>query len=221
LPPDIFARYQRIIGNDVLMVSGSDTHGTPIMLKAEADGITLRPFIDKYHGLFVQGCLAMGLTFDLYTHTDTANHWDVTQQMFLRHWETGFIYKDVQKQWFDPLSPLSWLIATWRASAPSAAMRCARGDQCDNCGRIYDALELKNPRSKITGTTDLEVRETEHFFLDMAQDERAAARLDRNKDKEHWRPNVINFTRGQLELRELRGRAITRDLDWGITIPIG
>ena len=96
----------------------------------------------------------------------------------------------------------------------------ARGDQCDNCGRLYDALELKNPRSKISGTTELEIRETEHFFLDMGKmNEPLLEWIAEGKD--HWRPNVINFTRGQLELRELRGRAITRDLDWGVTIPIG
>ena len=98
LPPDIFARYQRLIGNDVLMVSGSDTHGTPVTLKAESDGVPPGEVIDKYHELFVNGCLAMGLTFDWYTHTDTENHWDVTQQMFLRHMENGYIYRDVQRQ---------------------------------------------------------------------------------------------------------------------------
>ena len=220
LPPDIFARYQRMIGNDVLMVSGSDTHGTPIMLKADADGMPYAEVVEKYHGLFVDGCLKMGLTFDLYTHTDTENHWDVTQQMFVRHWETGFVYLDVQKQWFDPLAKKFLADRYIEGICPFCGYDGARGDQCDNCGRLYDALELKNPRSKLTGTTDLEIRETEHFFLDMAKMNQPL--LDWiSEGKEHWRPNVINFTRGQLELRELRGRAITRDLDWGVTIPIG
>lgn len=220
LPPDIFARYQRMIGNDVLMVSGSDTHGTPIMLKAEAEGVPYTEIVDKYHGMFVDGCLKMGLTFDLYTHTDTENHWDVTQEMFVRHWETGFVYRDVQKQWYDPAAGKFLADRYIEGICPFCGYEGARGDQCDNCGRLYDALELKNPRSKISGTTALEVRETEHFFLDMAKMNQPL--LDWiAKGKEHWRPNVLNFTRGQLELRELRGRAITRDLDWGITIPIG
>jgi methionyl-tRNA synthetase len=220
LPPDIFARYQRMIGNDVLMVSGSDTHGTPIMLKAEAEGVPYTEIIDKYHGMFVDGCLKMGLTFDLYTHTDTENHWDVTQQMFVRHWETGFVFRDVQKQWFDPVANKFLADRYIEGICPFCGFDGARGDQCDNCGRLYDALELKNPRSKISGTTDLEIRETEHFFLDMGKMNQPL--LDWiGRGKEHWRPNVLNFTRGQLELRELRGRAITRDLDWGITIPIG
>jgi methionyl-tRNA synthetase len=220
LPPDIFARYQRMIGNDVLMVSGSDTHGTPIMLKAEADGVPYTEIVDKYHGLFVDGCLQMGLTFDLYTHTDTENHWDVTQEVFARHWETGYIYLDSQKQLFDPVAGKFLADRYVEGECPFCGYEGARGDQCDNCGRLYDALELKNPRSKITGTTELEVRETEHFFLDMGK--MNGPLLDwYSTGKEHWRPNVLNFTRGQLELHELRGRAITRDLDWGITIPIG
>ena len=220
LPPDIFARYQRMIGNDVLMVSGSDTHGTPIMLKAEAEAVPYTEIVDKYHGMFIDGCLKMGLTFDLYTHTDTENHYDVTQEVFVRHWETGFIYLDSQKQLFDPVAGKFLADRYVEGECPFCGAAGARGDQCDTCGRLYDALELKNPVSKLTGTTDLEVRATEHFFLDMAKMNKPL--LDWiATGKEHWRPNVINFTRGQLELRELRGRAITRDLDWGIPIPIG
>ena len=220
LPPDIFARFQRMTGNDVLMVSGSDTHGTPIMLKADAEGISPEAVVEKYHGLFVQGCLEMGITFDFYTHTDTQNHWDVTQEVFLRHLETGFIYKDTQKQIFDPLAGRFLADRYVEGNCPFCGFPDARGDQCDNCGRLYDALELVNPRSKITGNTDLEIRETEHFFLDMGK------MIDPLIDwlargKEHWRAHVLNFSRGQVELRELRGRAITRDLDWGVTIPVG
>jgi methionyl-tRNA synthetase len=219
LPPDIFARYQRMLGNDVLMVSGSDTHGTPVTLKAEAEGVDPAVVIDKYHELFVDGCVQLGLTFDLYSHTDTENHWTVTQQMFTQHLEAGFIYKDVQKQWFDPVAKRFLADRYVEGTCPFCGNGEARGDQCDNCGRIYDALELKNPRSKISGATDLEVRETEHFFLDMGKMNEPLLEWIQ-VGKEHWRPNVINFTRGQLELRELRGRAITRDIDWGIPIPL-
>ena len=219
MPPDIFARYQRMIGNDVLMVSGSDTHGTPVTLKADAEGIGPADVAEKYHELFVAGCVELGLTFDLYTHTDTQNHWDVTQQMFLRHLHTGFIYKDVQQQLYDPQARRFLADRYVEGTCPFCGYPDARGDQCDNCGRIYDALELKNPRSKITGNTELEVRETEHFFLDMGKMNEPLLNWIK-EGKEHWRPNVINFTRGQLELKELRGRPITRDIDWGIDIPL-
>lgn len=221
LPPDIFARYQRMVGNDVLVVGGSDTHGTPIMLKAEAEGISPEEVMAKYHTLFVEGLLAMGITYDWYTHTDTQNHWDVTQHMFLRHWETGYIYKAEQKQLFDPQAGMFLADRYVEGTCPICGYSGARGDQCDNCGNLYDALELKNPRSKITGNTELEVRETEHFFLDMGKMNQPLLDYYNSIDTSRWRPNVINFTRGQLELRELRGRAITRDLDWGITIPVG
>ena len=219
LPPDIFARYQRMIGNEPLMVSGSDTHGTPVTLKADADGVTPETVINKYHELFVEGCLQMGLTFDLYSHTDTENHWDVTQQMFLRHMENGYIYKDVQQQWFDPQAGRFLADRYIEGICPFCGYTDARGDQCDNCGRIYDALELKEPRSKITGSTALEIRATEHFFLDMGKMNEPLLEWI-NQGKEHWRANVLNFTKGQLGLRELRGRAITRDIEWGISIPL-
>jgi methionyl-tRNA synthetase len=219
LPPDIFARYQRMAGNDVLMVSGSDTHGTPITLQAEKEGIHPAEMVDKYHELFLEGCHAMGLTFDLYTHTDTQNHWDVTQQVFRRHLANEFIYTEVQKQWFDPEAGRFLADRYVEGSCPFCGFAEARGDQCDNCGRLYDALELTNTRSKLSGSTALEVRETEHFFLDLG------ALNDPLLDwvgsgKEHWRNNVLNFTQGQLNLKELRGRAITRDIDWGIAIPL-
>lgn len=219
LPPDIFARFQRMLGNDVLMVSGSDVHGTPVTLKAEAEGTTPSAVAEKYHEMFVDGCLKMGLAFDLYTHTDTQNHWDVTQDMFLRHIETGYIYKDTQSQLYDPIARRFLADRYVEGTCPFCGYADARGDQCDNCGRLYDALELKNPRSKLTGSTELEVRETEHFFLDMAKMNGPLLKW-MSHGKEHWRPNVANFTRGQLELHELRGRPITRDIDWGIDIPI-
>ncbi|MCL4858299.1 MAG: methionine--tRNA ligase [Caldilineaceae bacterium] len=219
LPPDIFARFQRMRGQDVLMVSGSDTHGTPIVLKADAEGIPPEAVVEKYHGLFVEGCLAMGLTFDLYSHTDTQNHWDVTQMMFKRHLEAGYIYRESQPQLFDPMANRFLADRYVEGTCPVCGYAEARGDQCDNCGSLFDALELKNPRSKITGNTNLEVRETEHFFLDLGRLNEPLLEWI-GEGKEHWRPNVLNFTRGQLQLRELHGRAITRDIDWGIYIPV-
>ena len=219
LPPDIFARYQRMAGNDVLMVSGSDTHGTPITLQAEREGLHAAEVVDKYHELFVEGCMAMGLTFDLYTHTDTQNHWDVTQQVFRRHLANEFIYKEVQKQWYDPEAGRFLADRYVEGRCPFCGFAEARGDQCDNCGRLYDALELTDTRSKLSGSAELEVRETEHFFLDLgALNEPLLDWI--GSGKEHWRNNVLNFTQGQLNLKELRGRAITRDIDWGIAIPI-
>jgi len=161
----------------------------------------------------------LGLTFDLYTHTETQNHWDVTHKLFLRHVEAGYVYQAEQQQLYDPQAGRFLADRYVEGTCPFCGYTDARGDQCDNCGRLYDALELKNPRSKITGNTNLEVRVTEHFFLDMGKLNQPLLDWIQH-GKTHWRPNVLNFTRGQLKLEALRGRPITRDIDWGVTIPL-
>lgn len=220
LPPDIFARYHRLVGNQVLMVSGSDTHGTPITVRAEKEGISPAAVVERYHTRFVESFQRFGLTFDLYTHTDTQNHWDVTHDLFLRHLERGYIYKDVQLQLYS-IDDNRWLPDRYvEGTCPYCGFESARGDQCDNCGRTYDAIELKNPRSKISGSTNIEARPTEHFFLDLGKATDFLIEWLNRPDKAAWRPNVINFARQMAESRELRGRPITRDLEWGITIPV-
>ncbi len=220
LPPDIFARYHRLVGNEVLMVSGSDTHGTPITVRAEQEGISPAEVVEHYHGRFVEGFLRFGLTFDLYTHTDTQNHWDVTHDLFLRHLERQYIYRDYQLQLY-ALDDNRWLPDRYvEGTCPFCGFESARGDQCDNCGRTYDAVELLNPRSKLTGSTVIEPRTTEHFFFDLGKSTDFLIEWLNRSDKAEWRPNVINAARSQAESRELRGRPITRDLDWGITIPV-
>ncbi len=220
LPPDIFARYHRLAGNEVLMVSGSDTHGTPITLRADQEGVSPAQVVERYHGRFVEGFLRFGLTFDLYTHTDTQNHWDVTHDLFLRHLARGYIYSEVQQQLY-AVDDDRWLPDRYvEGTCPFCSFDRARGDQCDNCGRTYDAVELKNPRSKISGSSNIETRPTEHFFLDLGKANDFLVEWLNRPDKADWRPNVLNFARAQAESRELRGRPITRDLDWGITIPV-
>lgn len=218
LPPDIFSRYQRMLGNEVLMVSGSDTHGTPVTVRAEAEGSSPAEIIDRFHTGFVESYLDLGLTFDLFTHTDTQNHWDVTQQMFIRHLEKGYIYKATQQQLYDPQAKRFLPDRYVEGTCPFCNNAEARGDQCDNCGRTYEATELKQPRSRITGNTQLEVRATEHFFLDLGKLQ-PPLRSWLQHGKEHWRPNVIRFSQTQVEQETLRGRPITRDLEWGVAIP--
>lgn len=220
LPPDIFARYHRLVGNQVLMVSGSDTHGTPITLRADQEGVSPAEVVERYHGRFVEGFLRFGLTFDLYTHTDTQNHWDVTHDLFLRHLAQEYIYKAVQQQLYS-VDEQRWLPDRYvEGTCPFCGFDRARGDQCDNCGRTYDAVELINPRSRITGSTNIETRPTEHFFLDLGEATDFLIEWLNRPDKADWRANVLNFARARAESRELRGRPITRDLDWGITIPV-
>ncbi len=219
LPPDIFARFQRMRGQDVLMVSGSDTHGTPVMIKAEQEGTTPAAIVERYHAKFIESYLKMGITFDLFTHTHTQNHEEVTHDFFKTLLEKGFIYSATSKQLFDRKGGRFLPDRYVEGECPFCGSKDARGDQCDNCGKTYDAIELKNPVSKMNGSRDLEVRETEHFYIDLGKLNEPLLEWI-SKDKDHWRKHVLNFTRGTLEKRELRGTAITRDLDWGVSIPL-
>jgi methionyl-tRNA synthetase len=217
LPPDIFARYHRLAGNDVLMVSGSDAHGTPITVRADAEGVPPREIFERYHQTFLETYQQIGLTFDLFTHTDTENHYRVSQDIFLKILENGYLYKEVQRQLYSPQEGRFLPDRYVEGECPHCGYPDARGDQCDNCGKLLEPTELLNPRSKASGDTDLEMRETEHYFLDLARlSDELADYL--SHDKDHWRPNVINFARNYV--KDVHGRPITRDIDWGIPLPL-
>ncbi|MGD8488715.1 MAG: class I tRNA ligase family protein, partial [Anaerolineae bacterium] len=217
LPPDIFARYHRLVGNDVLMVSGSDAHGTPITVRANEEGVAPKEIFERYHQTFLETYQQIGLTFDLFTHTDTENHYRVSQDIFLKILEHGYLYKETQQQLYSPQEGRFLPDRYVEGECPHCGSPDARGDQCDNCGKLLEPTELINPRSKASGDTDLEVRETEHYFLDLPKlSEELDAYL--SSGKKHWRPNVLNFARNYV--RDLRGRPITRDIDWGIPLPL-
>jgi methionyl-tRNA synthetase len=217
LPPDIFARYHRLRGNKVIMVSGSDSHGTPITVQADEEGIPPRELFLRYHTRFLDSFTRLGVSFDLFTHTDTENHYRVSQDIFLRLLENGYLYREVQRQLYSEAEgkflPDRYVIGT----CPYCGFEHARGDQCDNCGKVLDALELINPRSRTDGSIPI-VRETEHYFLDLPK---LSPQLEAylNENTKHWRPNVINFARGWLK-EGLIGRPITRDLEWGVPVPL-
>lgn len=219
LPSDIFARFQRMRGQDVLMVSGSDTHGTPVTIKAEQEGVTPSEIAERFHAKFIESYKKLGITFDLFTHTHTRNHEEVTHDFFTTLLEKGYIYSATSKQLFDKKGGRFLPDRYVEGECPFCGFKEARGDQCDNCGKTYDAIELKDPVSKMTGSRDLEVRETEHFYIDLGKLNEPLLQWI-STGKEHWRKHVLNFTRGTLEKRELRGTAITRDLEWGVTIPL-
>lgn len=219
LPPDIFARFNRMLGNEVLMVSGSDTHGTPVTLQAEKEGVSVEEIVKKYHSSFLESYQKIGLTFDIFTSTHTENHQKVVHEFFLDLLEKGFIYKDTSEQLYDIDGKMFLPDRYVEGRCPHCNAEEARGDQCDNCGKTYDAIELKDPVSKITGSKNLEIRETEHFYIDLGKLNDPLLEWI-SKDKDHWRKHVLNFTRGELGQKKLRGRPITRDLKWGVTIPL-
>ena len=217
LPSDIFAKYHRAKGNDVLMVSGSDQHGTPITLEAEKQGKTPQEIVDHYQREFTECWDKMGIQFDLYTHTSTRNHLETAQDIFLKLLENGYLYKDTVSQFYCPKCQRFLADRYVEGKCPSCAAAGARGDQCDACGKPLNATELISPYCRTCKTTPV-LKDSEHFFLKLsAFQERLEKWAEENKDR--WRPNVYGFTMRYLK-EGLRDRAITRDIDWGIPVPV-
>ena len=216
LPPDIFARYHRLKGNQVLMVSGSDSHGTPIMVQADKEGISSREVFERNHAVCLDVWQRLGISFDLFTHTDTENHHRVSQDLFLKLREKEFLFQARQKQLYSEASKRFLPDRYVEGKCPICGYESARGDQCDNCGNILDATQLINPKSKMDGSTPI-VREVEHFFFDLPAFTKQL--VDWLGAKGYWRPNVMNFTLNYLK-QGLQPRPITRDLDWGIPVPL-
>jgi methionyl-tRNA synthetase len=217
LPADIFARYHRLRGSRVLMVSGSDSHGTPITVEADKRGQSPRALFEHYHRRHLETLLATGISYDLYTHTDTENHHRIAQEFFLRLHHAGYLYRQAQRQLYSEREHRFLPDRYVEGTCPVCGFTQARGDQCDNCGNLLEATELINPRSKIDGSQPV-IRETEHFFLDLpAFTDRLLAYLDEHAG--HWRPNVIHFARNYIQAG-LKGRPVTRDIEWGIPVPL-
>jgi len=215
VPSDVFSRYQRMVGNRVLMVSGTDEHGTPITVQADKEGVSPRELADKYNRVIAQDLQGLGLSYDLFTRTVTTNHYEVVQQMFLALHRNGYL---VARTTMGAISPSTGRTLPDRyieGTCPICGFDAARGDQCDNCGNQLDPTDLIGPRSKINGETPSFV-ESEHYFLDLPAF--AAALGEWLATKDSWRPNVLKFSLNLLD--DLRPRAITRDLDWGVPVPL-
>ena len=216
LSADIFARYHRMKGNDVLMVSGSDTHGTPITIRADQEGITPQEVVERYHAMFLESWQKLGITFDLFTTTNTENHEKVVHDVFKSLHDKGYIYTDNMLLAYcaqcDRYLPDRYVEGT----CPHCGHTRARGDQCDNCGQTLDPQELIDPRCAICGATP-EFRESEHFFLKLSAFEKPL--LEWVEKQGYWRNNVKNFTR-QFLRDGLKDRAISRDLSWGVPLPL-
>jgi methionyl-tRNA synthetase len=218
LPADLFARYQRLSGNNVLMVSGTDSHGTPVTVRADADGTTPLDVYTQFHTGFLELFQKLGLTYDLYTTTHTENHYKVSQSIFLALEKNGYLYTDRQQQWYSPTQGRFLPDRYVEGTCYVCGYANARGDQCDQCGTLLEATSLIDPRSKIDGSTP-ELKETEHFYLDLGKLQPAIVDFLRQRE-DYWRPNVLRQSLGQILADDLHGRAITRDLDWGVPIPI-
>jgi methionyl-tRNA synthetase len=205
----------RMKGHDVLMVSGTDEHGTPILVQAESEGVTPQELADRYNRVIVEDLVNLGLSYDLFTRTTAVNHHETVQEMFKTIYSNGYMIKKVTKSAISPSTGRTLPDRYIEGTCPICGYAEARGDQCDNCGNQLDAIDLINPHSKINGETPNFV-DTEHFFLDLPKLKVALEKW--LKTRKNWRPSVINFSINLLE--DMQARAMTRDIDWGIRVPI-
>jgi methionyl-tRNA synthetase len=216
LPCDMFARYQRMAGNKVLMVSGTDEHGTPIQVQADAEGVTARQLADRYNRVIAQDLVGLDMSYDLFTRTTTRNHYGVSQEIFKGLYDNGYIFAKTTRGAVSPSTGRTLPDRYIEGTCPLCGYDSARGDQCDNCGNQLDPVDLINPRSKINGETP-EFVDTEQFFLDLPAFTEVLGSWLQGKSGQ-WRPNVLKFSLNLLG--DLQPRAITRDLDWGVPVPL-
>ncbi len=216
LPADIFARFHRLIGNTVIMVSGSDAHGTPVTITAETLGVTPEEVAEKYQQEFLSDWSKLGINFDLFTSTHTKNHEKISQDIFSHLYKNDLIYKDSMSQPFCEHHNRFLADRYVEGECPHCNFNGARGDQCDNCGYTLDPKDLINIKHKDCDETPV-FKNTEHFFLRLSHFEKDLLKWVRKQ--EHWKPNVKNFTTGFLE-GGLKDRPITRDISWGIPVPL-
>lgn len=215
VPSDVFARYQRMAGNNVLMVSGTDEHGTPLLVQADKEGVSVKELADRYNEQIVHDLAGLGLSYDLFTRTSTRNHYAVVQQLFKGLYDNGYMIKETTQGAISPSNGRTLPDRYIEGTCPICGATDARGDQCDTCGNQLDPADLINPVSKINGETP-EFVETEHFMLDLPALHDALKEWLSTREK--WRPNVLKFSLNLLE--DMRPRAMTRDIDWGIPIPV-
>ncbi len=215
LPANIFARYHRLKGNEVLMVSGSDQHGAPITIRAEQESTTPQEVVAKYHQQFMDCWKKLGISFDLFTTTGTPNHTQVTHDIFLSLLNKGYIYKDKMLQAYCPKCQRVLPDRYLEGTCPHCGFTKARGDECDECGKPLNPGELKDLRCHLCSTPP-RFESSEHFFLRLSSfQDKLAAWI---KERTHWRRNVLGTTWKFLD-EGLKDRAITRDLDWGVSVP--
>lgn len=218
LPGDIVARYHRLKGDTVLMVSGTDSHGTPVTIAADKEGRPVEQIYKKYHESFIELFQQLGISYDLFTTTHTENHFKVAQSIFLALKQNGFLYTRKSMQWYSPSAQKFLPDRYVEGTCYICGFEGARSDQCDNCGNVLEPEKLINPRSKIDGSKP-ELRETEHFYLDLSRQEPDVINFLRQRTA-YMRETVLGESLHKIETEGLKARPITRDLDWGIPVPV-
>ena len=220
LPGDIAARYHRLKGTKVLMITGTDSHGTPVTMSADKLGKPVEEVYKSYHEGFIDLFQKIGISYDLYTTTHSENHFKVSQTIFLALQKNGYLFKKTEPQWFSPglnrFLPDRYIEGTCYICGTEGA----RSDQCDTCGNVLDPMKLVNPKSKVEGdNSSPELRDTEHFYIDLSKLEPDVVKYLKDR-ADHMRDTVLGESLRKVEAEGLKPRAITRDLDWGIPVPV-
>jgi methionyl-tRNA synthetase len=218
LPGDIFARYNRLKGNRVLMITGTDSHGTPVTMSADKLGKPVEEVYKSFHEGFIELFQQLGITYDLYTTTHSDNHFKVSQAMFLALQKNGFLFRQFSKQWYSPKAEKFLPDRYVEGTCYICGFENARSDQCDKCGNVLEPEKLINPRAT-TGDGALELRDTEHSYLDLSKLEPEVKKFLQARS-DHMRDTVLGESLRKIESEGLKPRSITRDLDWGIPVPI-
>ncbi len=218
VPADIYARFQRIQGKDVAFVCGSDEHGVPITIKAKKEGITPQEVVDKYHSIIKQSFQDFGITFDNYSRTSAKVHHKTASEFFKKLYEDGKFIEQTTEQFYDKEANQFLADRFILGTCPKCGFEESYGDQCENCGTSHNATDLINPKSSITGNTP-SLKETKHWFLPLDQYEPWLKEWIVEGHKKDWKSNVYGQCKSWID-DGLRPRAVTRDLDWGIPVPV-
>ncbi len=216
LPPDIFKRYHQLKGNEVLMVSGSDQHGTPVTVTADQEGLTAKEVAEKYHRINSQAIEDLGIDFTLFTYTMNSTHKSVAKDIFKTLYDKDHIYRKKMESFYCPDCEKFLPDRYVKGTCPNCGAEDIHGDQCDECGKLLDPEDLVSPRCMHCGGRP-ELKESKHFFLKLSGfQERLEEYIE---DKDYWKSHVLNFTKGWLN-EGLEDRPISRDMEWGISVPI-
>ena len=219
LPADIYVRYKRLNGDDVIYICGSDEHGVPITISADKEKVSPQVIIDRYHKANKKAFARFGMSFDNYSRTSLPIHHETAKEFFLEFYNRGLFVEKKSLQFFDDKANMFLPDRYVEGTCPKCGNEEARSDECENCGSLYDPSELKNPKSKISGGTP-KLKETSHYYFPLGKYQPALEKyVDEMNEKYGWKENVLQYCRGWFK-DGLKDRAITRDLDWGIKVPV-
>ncbi len=219
LPADIFVRYNRLINSDIIYVCGSDEHGVPITITADKEKVTPQNIIDRYHESNKAAFEKFGMSFDIYSRTSIPTHHETSQEFFKSYYEQGILSEKKTLQFYDEKAEMFLPDRYVEGTCPKCGFEEARSDECEKCGDLYDTSELINPKSKITGATP-ELRETSHWYFPLGKyQERLEKYMKEANKKFKWKSNVLQYCSGWFK-DGLKDRAVTRDLDWGVKVPL-